>query len=68
MFRSFVAAFYPWLVCLFYSSASFVRGDRFLMFLLLSIRSKVEKIVYWMPEILLAAEIAFGGLDRCMTE
>ena len=36
--------------------------------LLLRVRSEVEKIVHWMPEILLAAEIAFRGLDRCMPE
>jgi len=28
------------------------------------IRSKVEEIVHWLPEVLFAAEIAFGGLDR----
>jgi len=69
MFRSPVAAFYPWLVCLFYSSAGSVRRDTFLRFrLLLRIRSEVEKIVHWMPEILFAAEVAFRGLDRCMSE
>jgi hypothetical protein len=36
--------------------------------LLLRICSEVEKIVHWMPEILFAAEIAFGGLDRCVPE
>ena len=34
--------------------------------LLLRIRSEIEKIVHWMPEILFAAEIALGGLDGCM--
>jgi hypothetical protein len=36
--------------------------------LLLRVRSEVKKIVYWMPEILFAPEIAFRGLDRCMPE
>jgi hypothetical protein len=63
-FRFSVAAFYPWLVCLFYSFAGPLRRDRFPMFrLLLSIHSEVEKIVYWMPEILFAAEIAFRAED-----
>jgi hypothetical protein len=63
MFRSSVAAFYPWLVCLFYSFVGPVHRDRFLAFrLLLPIRSEVEKVVHWMPEILFAAEIAFRGL------
>jgi len=34
----------------------------------LRIQSEVEEIVHWMPEILLAAEIAFGGQYRCMSE
>jgi hypothetical protein len=34
----------------------------------LRIRSEVEKVVHWMPKILFAAEIAFRGLDRCMSE
>jgi integrase len=38
------------------------------MFRLLPIRSEVEKVVYWMPEILFAAEIAFRGLHGCMPE
>src|SRR5215472_40058 len=67
MFRSSIVAFYPCLVCLFYNSAGSVRRVTFLMFrLLLRIRSKVEKINHWMPEILFAAEIAFRGLDRCV--
>ncbi len=36
--------------------------------LLRRIRSEVEKIVHWMPEILLAAKIAFRGLHRCMSQ
>jgi hypothetical protein len=34
----------------------------------LPIHSEIEKVVHWMPEILLAAEIAFRGLHRCMPE
>jgi hypothetical protein len=69
MFRSSVAVFYPSLVCLLYSFAGPVRRDTFVMFrLLLRVRSEVKKIVYWMPEILFAAEIAFRGLDRWMPE
>jgi len=49
----------------FYSSAGSVCWNKFLM-LLLRIRSEIEKIVHWMPEILFAAEIALGGLDGCM--
>jgi hypothetical protein len=63
MFRSSVAAFYALPECLFYSFAAPGRRDRFHLFrLLLSIRSEVEKIVHWIPEILFAAEIAFRGL------
>ena len=66
MFRFSVAAFYAWLVCLFYNSARPVRGNAFLRFgWLLRIRSEVEKIVHRMPEILFAAEIALRGLDGC---
>jgi len=69
MFRSSVAAFYALPKSLFYSFAGPVRRDRFHTFrLLLRIRSEIEKIVHWMPEILFAAEIAFRGLLRCMPE
>jgi hypothetical protein len=69
MFRSSVATFYPSLVCLLYSFAGPVRRETLVMFrLLLRIRSEVEKIVYWMPEILFAAEIPFRGLHGCMPE
>jgi hypothetical protein len=62
-----VAAFYSWLVGCFYSFTG--RQSRFLMFgLLLCVRSEIEKIVHWMPEVLFAAEIAFRGLDRCVPE
>ena len=58
MFQSSVAAFYPLPECLFYSFAGLVRRDRFHLFrLLLPIRSEVEKVVHWMPEILFAAEM-----------
>ena len=69
MFRSSEPAFYAWLVYLFYRSAPAVCWGRFLVFLLPHrIHSEVEKVVYWMSEILFAAEIAFCGLDRCMPQ
>ena len=69
MVRSSVAAFYDLPECLFYSFAGPVRRDRFHLFrLLLPIRAEVEKVVHWMPEILFAAEIAFGGLHGGMPE
>jgi hypothetical protein len=56
MVRSSVAAFYAMPEGLFYSFAGPVRRDRFHMFrLLLPIRSEVEKVVHWMPEILFDA-------------
>jgi len=59
MFRSSVAAFYAWLLCLFYSFTGCGRRSRFIKFRrLLRVDSEVEKIVHWMPEILFAAEIA----------
>ena len=59
MFRSSVGAFYPWLLCLFYSKTGSIRRDRFIMFcLLLRVGPEVEKIVHGMPEILFPAEIA----------
>ena len=64
-----MAAFYPWLLCLFDSVAGPLRENGFLVFrLLLRICFEVEKIVHRMPEILFAAEIPFRGLDRCMSE
>src|SRR5215467_9384730 len=69
MFRSSIAAFYRWLVCVFYNSAGSVRRDTFFRFrLLLRIRSEVEKIIHGMPKILFTAKIVFRGLDRCMSE
>jgi hypothetical protein len=69
MFASSVAAFYPCVVCVFYNSAGSLRRDAFLRFRwLLRIRSKVEKIVHWMPKILFAAKVMFRGLNRCMSE
>jgi hypothetical protein len=63
------AAFYPWLMYLFCSLCGPVCWNRFLAFLLPHrIRSEVEKIVYWMPEILFAAEIAFCGLEGGMPQ
>ena len=64
-----MAAFYACLVCVFYNSAGSLRRDAFLRFRwLLRIRSKVEKIVHWMPKILFAAKVAFCSLHRDMPE
>jgi hypothetical protein len=64
-----VAAFYALPECLFYRFVGPDRRDRFHMLrLLLPIRSEVEKVVHWMPEILFAAEIAFRGLHGGMPE
>ena len=38
------------------------------MFRLLHVRSEVEKIVHWVTKILFATEIAFRGLNRCVSE
>ena len=64
-----MAAFYAWLRWLFYSSAGCGRRDRFILRRLLPrVHSEIEKIIHWMAEILLAAEIAFRGLDRCVAK
>ena len=69
MFRSSVTARYAWLGYLFYNSGAPIRRGRFLLFLLPHrIRSEVEKVVYWMSQILLTAEIAFRGLDRGVSQ
>ena len=34
----------------------------------MDIHSEIDKIVYRVPEILFAAEIAFRGLDRCVSQ
>ena len=68
MFRSSVAAFYSLLMCLFYRRRVPHR-DRFSThFVPLHVRSKVKEIVYRMPQILFAAEIAFCGLHRRMPQ
>jgi len=69
MVRSSVGAFYSWLVGRFYRFTGRQGRDRFLkLVLLLCVRSEVEKIVHWMPEVLFAAEIAIRGLDRCVPQ
>jgi len=68
IFRSSVAAFYPYLVHGFHSFAGRVRRNRFVVFRLLHVRSEVEKIVHWVAKILFATEIALRGLDRCVPE
>ena len=60
--------FYAWLRCLFYCFAGRSTHDRFIRLRLRRVHSEIEKIIHWMAEILLAAEITFRGLDRCVTE
>ena len=52
----------------FYGGESFRRFGFAVSFLRLHVASKVKKVVYWMSQILFAAEIAFRGLDRCMPQ
>src|SRR5260370_22714021 len=68
MVRSSVAAFYLLPRCLFYGSGGLHRGTFNILFLRPPVRSEVKKIIHWMPEILLAAEIAFRCLHRCMPQ
>ena len=60
--------FYAWLRCLFDRFAGRSTHDRFIRLRLRRVHSEIEKIIHWMAEILLAAEITFRGLDRCVTE
>ena len=67
-----MAAFYPLLGRLFYTSGA-IPGDTFNIFFLLFLQRlhvlpEVKQIVYRMPEILFAAEIAFRGLHRCVPQ
>ena len=67
--RSSVAAFYALPERFFYTFAGSGRRDSFLVFrLLLRAYSEVEQIVHPISEVLFATEIAFRGLDRCMSE
>jgi hypothetical protein len=68
MFRSSVTAFYSLAKCLFYRRAFHRDTFNILFFLRLHVLSKGKKIIYRMAEILLAAEILFGCLDRCMAQ
>ena len=62
-----MAAFYALFAFPFYRVAGRDRRYRFIWRrVLLRIHSEVEKIVYWMSQILFAAEIAFRGLGRCV--
>ena len=64
-----MAAFYAWLKCLFYSFYDAIRRDRLtILFRDLLIHPEVEKIVHRVAEVLLAAEITFGGLNRCVSK
>ena len=62
-----MAAFYPLARRHFYGRGSVLRGGFTIVFMR-AFRSKVKKVVHWMPEILFAAEIAFRGLHGCMPE
>jgi len=63
-----VTAFYSLAKCLFYRRAFHRDTFNILFFLRLHVLSKGKKIIYRMSEILLAAEIAFGCLHRCMAQ
>ena len=54
--------------CLFYRFGGRFAATDSSCFLAAAVRSEVEKIVHWMPEILFAAEIAFRRLHGCMPE
>ena len=63
-----MAAFYPLPDSFSTASLAGFAATDSIVFRLLRVRSEVEKIVHRMPEILFAAEIAFRGLHRCMSE
>ncbi len=63
-----MAAFYRLPRCLFYIVGGFHCGRFTIVFVRLSVRSEVKKVVHWMSEILFAAEIAFRGLDGYMPQ
>ena len=63
-----MTAFYSLAKCLFYRRAFHRDTFNILFFLRLHVLSKGKKIIYRMSEILLAAEIAFGCLHRCMAQ
>ena len=67
-FRSCVAAFYPHSSVLSTASLAPFAEPIPQLRLLLRIRSEVEKIVHRMPEILFAAETAFRGLHRGISQ
>lgn len=63
-----MAVFYSSSGCLFHIFVSPGWRDKFFSFRLLLIHSEVEQIVHWMAEILLAAEVSFGGQHRCVSQ
>src|ERR1700693_2556289 len=69
MVQSSVTAFYP-LARGYSNLRGFLHCDGFTLhyFPRLHVGSEVEQIVHRMPEILLAAQIPFRCLDRCMAE
>ena len=68
MVRSPVAAFYPLPRCFFYRVGGFHWGRFTIVFVWPPLRSQLKKVVHWMPEILLAAEIPLGRLYRRMPQ
>ena len=63
-----MAAFYPLPRCLFYGVGGFHWGRFTIVFMRPPVRSEIKKVVYWMSEILFAAEIAFRRLDGCVPQ
>jgi len=66
MGRSSVSTFYLCGGRCFYGGQSFPRFGYAVSFLRVDVTSKVKNVVYWMSEILFAAEIAFRRLDGCV--
>ena len=63
-----MGAFYALPECLFYTFAGPGCRDRFIMRFLLCGHSEVEPIIHRMSQVLFAAKIPFGCLDRCMAQ
>ena len=69
IFRSSVAAFYPWLLKFLYRFARRSHRDCIIpLRLLLHVQSEIEEVVYWMSKILFAAEIVLSRLYRSMSQ
>jgi hypothetical protein len=66
MGRSSFSTFYLCAGRCFYGGESFPRFGYTVSFLRVDVASKVKEVVYWMSEILFAAEISFRRLDGCV--